>query len=622
MLEHIRRVAQGWLGKTILAAVTIPFALFGIDFYLNQAGQNVSVAQVNGQKISIQEYTTALQDWRNRIRATGKVQNVDLDAPIFKRLVLNRLVDERLLAQSLQHSGLVMSDAELSRTILQMKEFQKNGQFSQELYDQTLQQNGLTPSKFEARLRRDLLLSELQGGLVNLAQSTQTQQQTSQDLLLQKREVSIASIKASDFLTAAQVGESEVQAFYDKNHEKFRVPEQVKIEFLLLSVNEFLPQVKVDETEVKKAFDDNADKMQGNEERRASHILLAFPKDDAKQKAIARTKAEALLAVLQSDPAQFEALAQKNSQDPGSASKGGDLGRFGRGAMVKPFEDAVFQMKVGQISHLVESEFGYHIIKLTEVSGSRPDFSSLKAQIKADLLLQKAQALFAERAENFNDMVYQQSTSLQPTAKAFGLQVQASDWLSRQSATELFKTKELVEQIFAPETLKDGRNTNAVEVSPNHLMAARVVAYQPSKIRPFAEVKMGILEFLKQEAAFKLAVHQGEASLQALKSGKPIPNKLSWAPAVTISRTDTQSLQEAVAKLAFRVSTNTLPAYTGSANDRQGYVLLKLLKVIPAEAVSGDDKSFNNTLQDAYLAAYMQSLRDKGKVKINSAALQ
>ncbi|MCX8518872.1 MAG: peptidylprolyl isomerase, partial [Methylophilaceae bacterium] len=205
---------------------------------------------------------------------------------------------------------------------------------------------------------------------------------------------------------------------------------------------------------------------------------------------------------------------------------------------------------------------------------------------------------------------------------AFGLQVQASDWLSRQSATELFKTKELVEQIFAPETLKDGRNTNAVEVSPNHLMAARVVAYQPSKIRPFAEVKMGILEFLKQEAAFKLAVHQGEASLQALKSGKPIPNKLSWAPAVTISRTDTQSLQEAVAKLAFRVSTNTLPAYTGSANDRQGYVLLKLLKVIPAEAVSGDDKSFNNTLQDAYLAAYMQSLRDKGKVKINSAALQ
>ncbi|MCX8519516.1 MAG: SurA N-terminal domain-containing protein, partial [Methylophilaceae bacterium] len=410
MLEHIRRVAQGWLGKTILAAVTIPFALFGIDFYLNQAGQNVSVAQVNGQKISIQEYTTALQDWRNRIRATGKVQNVDLDAPIFKRLVLNRLVDERLLAQSLQHSGLVMSDAELSRTILQMKEFQKNGQFSQELYDQTLQQNGLTPSKFEARLRRDLLLSELQGGLVNLAQSTQTQQQTSQDLLLQKREVSIASIKASDFLTAAQVGESEVQAFYDKNHEKFSVPEQVKIEFLLLSVNEFLPQVKVDETEVKKAFDDNADKMQGNEERRASHILLAFPKDDAKQKAIARTKAEALLAVLQSDPAQFEALAQKNSQDPGSASKGGDLGRFGRGAMVKPFEDAVFQMKVGQISHLVESEFGYHIIKLTEVSGSRPDFSSLKAQIKADLLLQKAQALFAERAENFNDMVYQQST--------------------------------------------------------------------------------------------------------------------------------------------------------------------------------------------------------------------
>lgn len=627
MLDSIRSVAQGWVGKALLALITIPFALFGIDSYLNQAGNNAAVAKVNSNEISIQEYSNALQNIRHRMQSEGKVDQAQLDSPEVKMLVLNQLINQQLLSEEVRHAHYAISDAQLATYITGMPTFQKDGKFSQELYDLTLQQNKLTPSKFEASMRSDLLAQQAQGGISKLGFISNARADNTLKLLNQKRLVTVSEIKTKDFIDQVKIDPAQVKAYYEEHKDKLRVPEQVKIEFLLLSASSLLPTISVDDAEVKKFYDENAAKFQGNEQRRASHILIGFGVNASPaQKQEAKAKAEVLLAEVKKHPDSFEAIAIKNSQDPGSAAKGGDLGSFGRGAMVKPFEDAAFGMKVNDISNLVESEFGYHIIKLTEITGQGSDFNSLKPQIKGELMYQKAQAAFTEKAEVFSNMVYEQSESLLPAAKAFGSQVQTSDWLSREDAAKFFKDdQKIVNAIFSAESLKDRRNTEAIEVSPNNLVSARVVDYKPSAPKSFDDVKMGIEQLLKLEQASKLAVAKGEAILKSLQDGGA-DKGVEWIPEVTVDRKNAQGLTQLAMTQIFKTDINKLPAYSGLADTKQGFLLVKVISVdstaIADEGVLTAAKSeLNNALAEEYLASYKQSLREKAKVKVNQKLL-
>lgn len=626
MLDSIRSVAQGWVGKALLAAITVPFALFGIDSYLNQAGKNVAVAEVNGSNISVQEYANALQNVRNRLQSEGKVDQAQLDSPEVKSLVLNQLINKRLLTSEIQRAKYAISDAQLSTYITSMPEFQKDGKFSQEQYDQTLEQNHISASKFEAGMRADMMAQQAQDGIAKLGFISNARADHTFQLTNQQREVTVAELKTKDFMKDVKVDPAEVKAYYEKHKDKLMVPEQVKIEFLLLSASSLIPTIKVDDDEVKKYYDENAAKFQGNEQRRASHILIGFGVNATpEQKQQAKAKAEEILATLKKNPKRFEELAVKDSQDPGSASKGGDLGTFGRGAMVKPFEDAVFSMKVGQISDIVESEFGYHIIKLTESSGDSSDYNSMKPKIKAELLYQKAQAAFADKAESFSNMVYEQSGSLEPAAKAFSGQVQKSDWISREEGAKFFKNDKIMSLVFSEESLKEHRNTEAVEVSPNNLVSARVVDYKPSAPRSFDEVKESIEALLKLEAASKLATAKGEAALKDLRAGKEVKG-IDWIPAVTVDRKNAQGLTDLAMNQVFRTNAATLPAYSGVANEKLGYLLVKVIKVQPASTQDADAKKtaqndLNAALAAEYLASYKQSLREKAKVQVNEKLL-
>lgn len=627
MLDNIRDVAKGWVGKLLLALITIPFALFGIDSYLNSAGNNVAVAEIGDKSISAQEYSEALKNLRNRLQSEGKVDQAQLDGPEIKALVLNQLINKQLLADEIQHAKYAISDAQLSTYITGMPEFQKDGKFSQEAYDQVLQQNGITPSRFEAAMRADLLAQQAQDGIAKLGFISNARADNVFKLTNQQRVATVSEIKTKDFINQVKIDPAEVKAYYEQHKNKLVVPEQVKIEFLLLSAASMIGGVKVDDAEIKKFYDENTSKFQGNEQRRASHILIGFGVSATpEQKQQAKEKAESLLATVKKDPSQFEALAVKNSQDPGSAVKGGDLGSFARGAMVKPFEDAAFSMKVNQVSDLVESEFGYHIIKVTEITGQSSDFESLKPQIKAELIFQKAQVAFTEQAENFSNMVYEQSGSLQPAAKAFGGQVQTSGWLSKADGAKYFKNDKIMELVFSDDVLKEKRNTEAVEVSPNNLVSARLLEYKPAAPRSFDEVKSGIEELLKLEAASKLALSKGEAALKSLREGKEVPD-LEWIPEVTVDRKNAQGLTELAMNQVFKTNANKLPAYSGIGDAKQGYLLVKVTKVETLALV--DDADAKNTanaelkaaLESEYLAAYKQSLREKSKVKVNEKLL-
>lgn len=627
MLDQIRTVAQGWVGKALLALITIPFALFGIDSYLSGAGNSATVAKVGGNNISIQEYDNALKNMRNRLQSEKKIDPAELDSPEIKSMVLNQLINKQLLNDEIQHAKYAISDEQLATYITGMPEFQKDGKFSQELYDQTLTQNQLTPNKFEAGMRADLLAQQAQNGISKLGFISNARADNISSITNQQRVVTVSEIKTKDFVSQAIVTPAEVKAYYELHKNKLINPEQVKIEFLLLSATNLITGMTVDDAEVKKFYDENTDKFQGTEQRNASHILIAFgvsPTPEKKQEA--KAKAEAILAEIKKNPKSFETLAIKNSEDPGSAVKGGDLGSFARGAMVKPFEDAAFSLKVNEVSNLVESEFGYHIIKITGITGANTDFETLKPQIKGDLMFKKAQEEFAKQAEGFSNMVYEQSGSLAPAAKVYGGQVQKSDWLSREVGAKFFKNNEkIMNLVFSNEVLKDKRNTEAVEISPNNLVSARVVDYKAASPKSFDEVKSGIEALLKLEAASKLAVSKGQAALKDLREGKEVDG-IEWIPEVTIDRKTAQGLTELAMSQAFKTNVAKLPAYSGLADSKQGYLLVKVIKVntlLPtdAEAQKLAKDELNAALASEYLAAYKQSLREKVKVTVNEKLL-
>ena len=628
MLDAIRQHTQGWLAKVILALITIPFALFGIDSYLNDAGSNVAVAKVNGDKISIQEYSNAIDNVRNRLQAEGqKVDTAMLESAELKQSVLDGLITRRLVNEEIHNANFKISDEQLSQHILGMPEFQQDGKFSEDLYQKTLAQNKLTATKFENDRRSELLTQQARDGLSMLVSIPKSVAEQTLKFTHQQRDVSVAEIKTAQFISHVKVTPEQVKAYYDLHKDKFKVPEQVKLEFALLSAAALVSQMKATDAEVKQFYDENAAKFQGDEQRHASHILIGFGVSaTAAEKAAAKDKAAEILAQLKKNPKRFEELATKNSQDPGSAVKGGDLGSFGRGAMVKPFEDAVFGMKVNQISDLVESEFGYHIIRLDGVTGQNNSFEGMKAQIKGELSWNKAQAKYAELADDFSNTVYEQSGSLKPAADKFGLQLQTSGLMSRDDGAKFFKNDKLMSAVFSDEVLKEKRNTEAVEVSPNNMVSARVVEYKPSAPRTFDEVKGGIEALLKLEQAEKLATESGVAALAKLKTGVA-SDDLDWIPPVTIDRKNAQGLTETVMNQAFKIDTSKLPAYVGFMNEKTSYTILKVSRV--DNALATDDEAKKNAeaeLQAAlvaeYMSAYGNSLKAKSNIVVNRKLLE
>ena len=622
MLEVIRAHSKGWMAKLILTLITVPFALFGIDAYLKDAGAGASVAKVDGATISVQEYRNAMQSLRDRLQKENPKDVGALDSPEVKQSVLDRLINTRLLNAEVVHSNFKVTNEQLAQFITSLPEFQQGGKFSQEIYDKLLSQNQMTPSQFENKMRGELLLQQVRDGIPGLAFTSSAVENAVLNVEHQQREVSVAEIKTADFISQVKVDQSEVQAYYDKHKDKFKVPEQVKLEFVMMSANTLIPKMQTTEDEAKKFYNENAAKFQGNEQRHASHILIGVSAAASPEaKAEAKKKAEQVLAEVKKSPAKFAELAKKYSQDPGSAEKGGDLGTFARGSMVKPFEEAVFSMKPGDISGLVQSDFGYHIIKLTEIVGQGQGFDALKPQIRAELMYQKALAKFSEQAETFSAMVYEQSTSLQPAADAYGVPVQKTEWLSYADGAKFFKSDKLMTLVFTNEVLKDKRNTEAVEVSNNTLVSARVVDYKPSAPRSFDEVKGGIEDLLKIEKATKLAIDKGTSSLAELKDGKAAGG-LDWIAPVTVDRKNAQGLTDLTMSNVFKIDTTKLPAYAGIADSKKGYLLIKVTavqnKLADDEAKKAALLDLRTAIASEYSSAYIGALKANKKILVNT----
>ena len=619
MLDKLR---LGPLGMKILLGLTaVPFLLFGVDGYLNNFSNNLTVATVNKDKITLPEYNRAIENVRNRMTSEGKkIDPAMFDSFEFKESVVDGIITKHLLNNDIKKSKFKITDQQLSQYILGMPEFQKDGKFSQELYDKVLQSNQLTPKKFEESIRNDLLIQQVRDGLQKLTFIPPNNLAETLKATSQQREVSVAEFKTKEYMVKATIAEKDMQSFYDQNKSKFLAPEQVKAEFVVFSLSSILPSINVTEDEVKDFYKANADKYQNQQQREASHILIAASKNAPPvDKSKAKAKAEDILSQIKKNPKQFEELATKYSQDAESAKKGGELGAFGRGMMVKPFDDAVFSMKVNEVSGIVESDFGYHIIKLTKIIGEGGSLDAMKLQLKAELIYQKGQEKFAALTEEFSNKVYEQSSSLDAVSKKFNLPIQKTDWISRNDSDKFFKNEALMNALYTKESIKDHRNTEAIEVTPNNLISARVVDYKAQSPKPFVDVKKNIEDYLKFEAAKKAVASEGES---ALKSVTDVSRKIDWQPAVLVDRKNTKGLSEAVINQAYKMPTDKLPSYSGFIDGNNGYIIVKVNKVaFPNDNNEENKKAFATeyavALSAEYLTAYLKGLKAKANVSVN-----
>jgi peptidyl-prolyl cis-trans isomerase D len=618
----------------ILVLVSIPFAFFGVDWYFRGADVTAEVATVAGSPISIREYTDALQRQQDYLRRVmgAQVDSKLLDSAEVRERVLDQLIAERVQFAAAAASGLTVTNAELRAIISSEPQFREDGgagKFSPALYQSALRSAGMSEQTYEATLRRNIMVGRVQQNLTATAFLPSTVADRLYRLRAQQREVSQIVLSPGEFAPKIRVEPEAAKAFYDAHKDEFKLPEKVRVEYVILSQEGIEKQVEITPEKVKEYYEEHRSEYQTAEERRASHILISVPAGATpEQKAEAGRRAESLLAQARKTPKAFAELAKKNSEDPGSAAEGGDLGFFPRGRMANPFEETVFAMKVGEVAGPVETQFGYHIIRLDAIKDpAGPKLEAVKTEIEDRLRRAEAGRRFAEAAENFSNIVYEQPDSLEPAAEAYKLQIQTSGWITRAGSGEtvLLNNERFLSALFAADSLKDRRNTEAVEIAPNVLVSARIIEHQPAVERPFDEVRPEIIGRLTQEKTTELARKEGEALLARLKKGEQVAR--TWSPARLVARERREGLHPDGLQAVFGADASKLPAYAGVPVPDGRFVIYRISRLVEVQTVDAEARKMLAG-QVARVSgmesneARLESLKRRSNVQINRKAIE
>jgi len=526
------------------------------------------------------------------------------DKPEIKHSVLEGLVTQRLMMEGAREAGLVVSDEQMAQIIATVGAFQKDGKFDKQQYEAALRSQGMTPAMFEYRVRQDLTTRQLTDAFTQNGYAADAVATNLIRLNEQQRVVSIAKLDLATFTKQAQVSDAAVKTYFEQNPQDFQIPERAKIEFVTLSIDALMEQAVAKGSDIKAYYEEHLSEFGTQEQRQAAHILISLSNQasDA-EKAEAKSKAEQVLKQVKQSPSKFAELAKQHSQDPGSAVNGGDLGMFGRGAMVKPFEESVFSLKVGEVSDLVQSDFGYHIIKLVAIKAPKVQpLSDVKAMIEQRVKFQQASDKFAELAEKFSNTLYEQSKDKQTSAT----------W-----------NEKVVQAVFSEDVLKNKRNTAAIEIAPNTLMAARVAEYQAATVRPLNEVAAQIRGKLLQQQAKQALVDQGKKLLEQLQKGEK--TAVAFQSAQTLSRAQHADMSQETAKTLFGADTSKLPAYVGIEDAQRGYVLARIDAVKDVAVV--DEMKRNRYAQqirqitgEEMLAAYLADAKKNADITMKDFA--
>ncbi|MEH0165905.1 SurA N-terminal domain-containing protein [Roseateles microcysteis] len=627
MFDFVRKHTK--VLQALLTLLILPsFVFFGVQSYSSfMDGSNAGVATVDGQKISRAEFDAAHRNQTDRLRA--QMPNVDLkefDTAEARQATLDNLIRERVLRAAQQQQHLTVTDEKLQAAFVADPQLaflrNPNGSVNRAM----LAAQGMSVEGFMQRLRQDMSLRQVMQGVGATGVASQGNATLAFDALLQQREVQFQRFDAKDFAANLKPTDAEIEAFYKDpaNAARFQLPESADIEYLVLDLEQLMKGVKASDEDLRKFYDDNQSRFSVAEERRASHILIKADKSaSAADRAKAKARAEELLAQARKAPATFADLARKNSQDEGSAANGGDLDFFGRGAMVKPFEDAAFALKQGEFSDVVESDFGFHVIQLTgKRGGDKKTFEQVRAEIEGDVLKQLAQKRYTEVSEAFRNTVYEQSDSLKPAAEKFKLTIQTASVQRKPAAgaVGVLASQKLLDEIFGNEALRNKRNTESVEPMPNQMVSARVVQHNPARLQSFDQVREQARALLVSKLAQEQAVAAGKARLEALK--KDPADLKGFDEATVISRAKPGTMGRKVVLGVLGADASKLPADIGIDAGEGVYVVARVSKLLPRDPAVVDAKraaeQYARAWSDAEAMAYYNHLKTELKVKVSA----
>ena len=621
MLHFIRERAQGWVAWFIVGLISIPFALWGINSYLGGPSE-VAVASINDELISQAEFQQAMKQYREQMRSRlGENFDPDLfDGIEIKRSVLNGLIEQKLLLSSSFSLGQTISDAGLSKIIQSTPAFQKDGRFDSEYYGLVLARVGLSPPRYEADLRNDLLTQELISNIQQTSALTTSGLDNVLQLEKQSRDVAYGVIFAQEQLDTVEVADEEVKQYFDKHQDNYLAPERVVVDYIELSIDQLKNDVDIDDEALKELYANNKEQFVGPEQRRVSHILI----EGADETAL--TTITAVKQRLESGE-DFAVVANEISQDSGSAQQGGDLEFIQRGQMDTVFEEAAFALKnVGDVTEPVKTEFGYHLIKLTEVQIEDQTFADVREQVESLYRYQQAEDLFYDKAEQLADLSYENPESLDVSAEELGLEIKTTDAFTRNGGVDILRNKKVINVAFSEDVLVNDLNSAVIELSESHLVVLHKNKHIAASRLPYESVAPAIKESLRFEQASAKARELGEAIMTQLKSGvtaESVFAENNWHVSQTYDRIDPE-VSAQILDRAFSIAKPTSePQYFGFTATNGNYIVIKVEGVHagnPADVSSEERDGLRAQLAringESELQAFIDSLRAEASIEV------
>jgi peptidyl-prolyl cis-trans isomerase D len=586
MLQTIRDKITGWVAGLFLGAIGVVFVFWGIDF---QSTNAAFAAKVDGERIPVE---TVRQAWQRRQSQLQQMLRNELPPEMAKaqqKAILDQYIQQTLLTQRANDFGYKVSDEALARRVMEIPEFQVEGKFNADRYNGLLRQNGLTEARFESQLQGDLLLEQLQKGVVDSAFAVPYELDRRYALEKQQREVDYVLIAANDFLPSVTVTDEQIQKFYEQNSKDFLLPETVDLQYIELTREQAESKVDVSEQALKEHFEQVKDRFTSPERRKGRHILITAT--DGLDDAAARKKAQELTDKAKGG-ADFAQLAKQNSKDPGSAAQGGDLGWAQKGMFVGPFEDALFSMKPGEIRGPVKTQFGYHVLQLENIeAGRQQTFDEARAEVEAEFRKDKAQTAFYDDSQKMADAAFAALTELDTVAKSMNLQLHDIKGFTREGGGEFGADKGVIDAAFSEDVLDRRQNSPLVAVGEDKAVVLRVTAHKEAEPRPLAEVRGQIEARLRSQAAREAAAAKGADAVARLQKGesweslsalglKPVGKRF-------VTRDDSIA-PPAVLRSVFQASKSEFseakPYVTGVTTDDGNYAVVAVSQVRSGEA--------------------------------------
>lgn len=638
MLQSIRERASGWIAWVVFILISIPFALWGVHEYLG-TDVDPSVATIGDAKINLNEFQRAYQLERQRIRTAlgASFADAEIDDVRLRGEVLERLIRDEVLVQTAIKDGMRIGDPLLANAIRLQEAFQMQGVFSQPAYETWLRSQGLTSTGFESRLRRSLLAEQVTAGVGQTALAPEQSAARRGMIERQTRHLSILTVPIANFITEkSEFSDEEVRRFYERRGSELMSPEQVSLDYVVLSKDDIASGLSVTDEELRQSYDARGSALMTPEQRRVRHILIELPPQaSAEEEAMARQTLETLRQRLISGDS-FAELAAMASQDPGSASQGGDLGYFARGIMDSRFEAVAFELPEGVPSEPVRTGFGFHLIEVTDIkAGGTRSFDEMRNELEADLRRERAEQLFFEQVELLATLAFEHPDSLSTAAEALGIEVKEASNVSREteSIDPVLLDRKVLDIAFSTELTEGGLNSEPIDVGEGRVLLLRVREHRQATRRSLEEARGDIVGLLRLEVATKELTGAVTVLLERLRGGDApevvaSDSGLKWNAFDAVPRSGyVDGLSEEVRQVAFKIPRPLPNSMTFDATVvAEGNFAILGLRGVQQPVLDEDANRILSQIvalehgQEEF-GAYLESLRASANVRIPNDAL-